>query len=134
MSTSNLMNAAELAELPPVDRQASRIARVLALLSEFRQLFGQAEQPDQVLLQTLLDSPDQAIAAMLDFSDRYADRLAALITADDLAGRWRVTRKDIRQLAKQGALPGLKHPRYGWLFGEQAIAAFEQRQQQELLS
>lgn len=52
-----------------------------------------------------------------------------LLTADDLATRWQVTRAHVYRLAREGVIPTVRVGRY-FRFRLEAIEAWEQQQEQ----
>lgn len=49
---------------------------------------------------------------------------ACLLTAEDLAGRWRVPKSHVYRLTREGAIPAVKLGRY-YRYRQEAIEAFE---------
>lgn len=79
-------------------------------------------------LQILHDATDEQLEAIAALCRAHIELLGRLVCLEELAQRWKMPKKEIKQLVKAGLLIGYKHPTLGWLFTEKEIAAFYERQ------
>ena len=119
--------------MPPEHRiqGADRMTRAFNLYRDL--LFAATGEPTNQqkigldFLEVLHDATDEQLEAIAALCRAHAELLASLICLDELARRWRMPKKEIKQLLKAGQLMAYKHPMLGWLFTEKEIAAFHER-------
>ncbi len=87
---------------------------------------AKGETMDLLMLQALYETPEPALQAVRDLISHYTRLNAALLTVDQVAERLRCEPKTVRQLAKSGALRGVKSRRNGWRFTAKSVDEFEQ--------
>lgn len=112
--------------MTPETNQSARMGRVIRLICSMQDAAGvdpKEQRLSTLLIECLYELPDDKLQVLEGILNAHAQLEASMLSLDDVARQLRVKRKEIRQLAKCGAIEGRKM-RGVWLFTKEDVEAF----------